>query len=160
MWCNIIMCIVHIVNMIRNGAMLIVECMKRKIHDHFAKSPEYHFYKYYCYASHLSLTSAIITMFALQMSLKTTSRLAPNCKLVLKCTYPTLKNIFFEKGRKFVFYNPWFVVPYTRVYCTGSGILPVVCCTISTDSAQVKINFIHFLQYCMIACKGHICMDP
>ena len=36
MWCIIIMCIVHIVNMIRNGAMLIVECMKREIHDHFA----------------------------------------------------------------------------------------------------------------------------
>ena len=36
MWCIIIMCIVHIVNMIRNGAMLIVECMKRGIHDHFA----------------------------------------------------------------------------------------------------------------------------
>ena len=36
MWCIIIMCIVHIVNMIRNGGMLIVECMKRKIHDHFA----------------------------------------------------------------------------------------------------------------------------
>ena len=35
-WCIIIMCIVHIVNMIRNGAMLIVECMKREIHDHFA----------------------------------------------------------------------------------------------------------------------------
>ena len=30
MWCIIIMCIVHIVNMIRNGAMLIVECMKAK----------------------------------------------------------------------------------------------------------------------------------
>ena len=36
MWCIIIMCIVHIVNMIRNGVMLIVECMKRDIHDHFA----------------------------------------------------------------------------------------------------------------------------
>ena len=36
MWCVIIMCIVHIVNMIRNRAMLIVECMKREIHDHFA----------------------------------------------------------------------------------------------------------------------------
>ena len=36
MWCIIIMCIVHIVNMIRNGAMSIVECMKREIHDHFA----------------------------------------------------------------------------------------------------------------------------
>ena len=36
MWCNIIMCVVHIVNMIRNGAMLSVECMKRKLHDHFA----------------------------------------------------------------------------------------------------------------------------
>ena len=36
MWCIIIMCIVHIVNMIRNGVMLIVECMKRNIHDHFA----------------------------------------------------------------------------------------------------------------------------
>ena len=36
MWCIIIMCIVHIVNMIRNGAMLIVECMKHEIHDHFA----------------------------------------------------------------------------------------------------------------------------
>ena len=36
MLCIIIMCIVHIVNMIRNGAMLIVECMKREIHDHFA----------------------------------------------------------------------------------------------------------------------------
>ena len=36
MWCIIIMCIVHIVNMIRNGAMLSVECMKREIHDHFA----------------------------------------------------------------------------------------------------------------------------
>ena len=36
MWCIIIMCIVHIVNMIRNGAMLIVECMKREIHDRFA----------------------------------------------------------------------------------------------------------------------------
>ena len=36
MWCIIIMCIVHIVYMIRNGAMLIVECMKREIHDHFA----------------------------------------------------------------------------------------------------------------------------
>ena len=70
------------------------------------------------------------------------------------------KNVFFEKGRTFVFYNPWFVVPYTRVYCTCSGILPVVCCTISTDSAQVKINFIQFLQYCMTACKGHTCMDP
>ena len=34
MWRIIIMCIVHIVNMIRNGTMLIVECMKRKIHDH------------------------------------------------------------------------------------------------------------------------------
>ena len=45
MWCIIIMCIVHIVNMIRNGATLIVECMKREIHDHFALSPEYHFYK-------------------------------------------------------------------------------------------------------------------
>ena len=74
MLCIIIMCVVHIVNMIRNGVMLIVECMKREIHDHFVYSQEYHFYKYYCYASHLSLTSAIITMFALQMSLKTTSR--------------------------------------------------------------------------------------
>ena len=36
MWCIIIMCIVHIVHMIRNGAMLVVECMKREIHDHFA----------------------------------------------------------------------------------------------------------------------------
>ena len=36
MWCIIIMCIVHIVNMIRNGAMLIVECIKHEIHDHFA----------------------------------------------------------------------------------------------------------------------------
>ena len=36
MWCIIIMCNVHIVNIIRNGAMLIVECMKRNIHDHFA----------------------------------------------------------------------------------------------------------------------------
>ena len=36
MWFIIIMCIVHIVNMIRNGAMLIVECMKREINDHFA----------------------------------------------------------------------------------------------------------------------------
>ena len=63
--------------------------------------------------------------------------------------------MFFEKGRTFVFYNPWFVVPYTRVYCTCSGILPVVCCTISTDSAQVKIYLIQFLQYCMITCKGN-----
>ena len=36
MRCIIIMCIVRIVHMIRNGAMLIVECMKREIHDHFA----------------------------------------------------------------------------------------------------------------------------
>ena len=36
MWCIIIMCIVHIVNTIRNGATLIVECMKREIHEHFA----------------------------------------------------------------------------------------------------------------------------
>ena len=36
MWCIIIMCIVHIVRKFRNGAMLIVECMKRKIHDHYA----------------------------------------------------------------------------------------------------------------------------
>ena len=36
MWCIIIMCIVHIINMIRNGVMLIAECMKREIHDHFA----------------------------------------------------------------------------------------------------------------------------
>ena len=36
MWCIIIMCIVHLVNMIRNGVMLIVECMKREIHDCFA----------------------------------------------------------------------------------------------------------------------------
>ena len=36
MWCFIIMCIVHIVHMIRKGAMLIVECMKRETHDHFA----------------------------------------------------------------------------------------------------------------------------
>ena len=28
--------IVHIVHMIRNGAMMIVECMKHEIHDHFA----------------------------------------------------------------------------------------------------------------------------
>ena len=145
--------------MIRNRAMLIVECMKREIYDHFTKSPEYRFYKY-CYASHLSLTSAIITMFALQSSFKTTSRSAPNGKLVLQCTYPTLKNVFFEKGRTFVFYNLWLVVPYTRVYCTCSGILPVVCCTISTDSVQVKINFIQFLQYCMITGKGHTCMYP
>ena len=34
-WFIIIMCIVHIVNMIRNGATLIVECTKREIHDHF-----------------------------------------------------------------------------------------------------------------------------
>ena len=34
--CIIIMCNVQIVNMIRNGAMLIVECMQREIHDHFA----------------------------------------------------------------------------------------------------------------------------
>ena len=37
------------------------------------KSTGFHFYKY-CYASNLSLTSAIITMFALQRSLKTKSR--------------------------------------------------------------------------------------
>ena len=32
----IIMCIVHLVHMIRNRAMLIVECMKREIYGHFA----------------------------------------------------------------------------------------------------------------------------
>ena len=36
MSCIISMFVVHIVNMITNGAMLIVECMKREIHDHFA----------------------------------------------------------------------------------------------------------------------------
>ena len=36
MWCIIIKCIVHVVHMIRNRAMLIVECMKREIYCHFA----------------------------------------------------------------------------------------------------------------------------
>ena len=36
MLCIIIMCIVHLVHMIRNRAMLIVECMKREIYGHFA----------------------------------------------------------------------------------------------------------------------------
>ena len=36
MWCIISMFVVHIVKMITNGAMLVVECRKREIHDHFA----------------------------------------------------------------------------------------------------------------------------
>ena len=36
MWCIISMFVVHIVKMITNGAMLIVECMKREIHYHLA----------------------------------------------------------------------------------------------------------------------------
>ena len=65
-----------------------------------------------------------------------------------------------SKGRIFVFYNPWFVVPYTRVYCTCSGILPVVCCTISTDSAQVKINFIHFYNIARLLVKATLAWIP
>ena len=72
---------------------------------------------------------------------------------------PNIK-VFFEKGRKFVFYNPWFVLPYIRVYCTCLGILPLVCCTIPTDSAQVKIDLIRFLQYCMLACKVTLALVP
>ena len=33
---RVIMCIVHLVHIIRNRAMLIVECMKREIYGHIA----------------------------------------------------------------------------------------------------------------------------
>ena len=75
-------------------------------------------------------------------------------------TYPTLKKIFFEKGRKIIFNNPWFVSPYTRVYCTCLGILPVVCCTIFTDGAQVNIDFIQFLQYCIMLVDATLALIP
>ena len=48
-----------------------------------AYSPEHHFYKYCCYVSRISVTSAIITMFVLQRSLKTTSGKSANGKVVL-----------------------------------------------------------------------------
>ena len=54
--------------------------------------------------AHLSVISGIITMFVLQR-LKTTKRLSGLIEYLLNI------KVFFEKGRKIAFQNPWFIMP-------------------------------------------------